>query len=113
MMDRGFSKVTVDTSRPAVSTMPFSYGDLVSATVPSVVTVFSSRYRSPQQISELPEGLPPNVVLTPPPEEKPPNFDLVPQHAERNDVNEDRNLGSGVIVSAKGYVLTNHHVIAK
>ncbi len=85
------------TSNPAV--MPVSsYADVVSKVAPAVVTIHSqSRAREPQQYPFMDDPFFRRFFGSP--QSQPP--------AER----QRSGLGSGVIIDANGYILTNHHVI--
>ncbi len=75
-----------------------SYADLVSRVSPSVVTVRSQRMvRAASQQFDIPEELRPFFGDGP---------GSGPSAPRRQGA-----LGSGVIVSADGYILTNHHVV--
>jgi Do/DeqQ family serine protease len=88
---------TLPASNPAV--MPVSsYADIVSKVAPAVVTIHSqSRVRQPQQYPFLDDPFFRRFFGSP--QSQPP--------AER----QRTGLGSGVIIDASGYILTNHHVI--
>jgi serine protease Do len=78
------------------------FADAVAKVTPAVVTIRTERTASPQmtQLPQFPEGFP--------------FGDLFGQRAPRGrqmPAPMQRGLGSGVIVTADGYILTNHHVI--
>jgi Do/DeqQ family serine protease len=77
-----------------------SYADVVAHVAPAVVTIRSERrLRAPQQHPFLDD----------------PSFrdffgDRAPQQRQRPEMRQ-RGLGSGVVISADGFIVTNHHVI--
>ena len=86
------------TSNPAV--MPVSsYADVVTKVAPAVVTIHASRrVRQPQQFPFIDD----------------PFFRRFfgnPRESEPRPEQQRLGLGSGVIIDANGYILTNHHVI--
>ncbi len=85
------------TSNPAV--MPVaSYADVVNKVAPAVVTIHSqSRVREPQQYPFIDDPFFRRFFGSP--QQQPP--------VER----QRSGLGSGVIIDANGYIVTNHHVI--
>lgn len=85
-------------SNPAV--MPVaSYADVVSKVAPAVVTIHASRrVRQPQQFPFIDDPFFRRFFGNPRQSQPP---------AERQRLG----LGSGVIIDANGYILTNHHVI--
>lgn len=76
---------------PVLAALDAEYVHLVDAVVPSVVTITSSR-----------------TVLQP---ARPTIEDLI-LNRQRQMASKSTSLGSGVVVSKEGHIITNHHVIA-
>ena len=77
-----------------LSPLDAEYTRLVQAVVPSVVSITTSRHLATQ----------PPAILDP--------FEFLFRNRKPSCPQEQVQLGSGVIVSREGYILTNHHVIA-
>lgn len=92
---------TTSTPAPAAATPrlgsgPVSYADAVAAAAPSVVNIYANKIVTEQALQMYDNPLLQQMLGGQP---------TTYQHREQT-------LGSGVIVSAQGYVLTNNHVIA-
>ncbi|WEN14564.1 trypsin-like peptidase domain-containing protein [Rhodanobacter sp. AS-Z3] len=83
-------------SQPHVATGPVSYADAVAAAAPSVVNIYANKIVTEQALRMYDNPLLQQLFGGQP---------TTYQHREQT-------LGSGVIVNAQGYVLTNNHVIA-
>jgi serine protease Do len=84
-------------------TVTQGFADVVSKVTPSVVTIRTERSASPQltQMPQMPEGFPFGDMFG----------QRAPRGRQQQPAPVQRGLGSGVIVSQDGYILTNNHVI--
>ncbi|MET0067375.1 MAG: trypsin-like peptidase domain-containing protein [Candidatus Thiodiazotropha sp.] len=86
-----------EVSPPPRASGPFSYADAVDKAASSVVNIFSTKITTESRALRFTDPLLQHLF-----------GGMLPEKTRQR---LDTSLGSGVIISDKGYVLTNHHVI--
>ena len=88
---------TKHTSTQISSQGPVSYADAVARSAPSVVNIYTTKVRLERQGQKFDDPILQYLF-----------GNMLP---ERSEEKRETNLGSGVIVTESGYVLTNYHIL--